>query len=174
MRRFIAVALGGMLCLFVASAQQVKIDFDHGADFTRYHTYMWGAIQKSPEVSQLGEQRINASIDEGLASRGLRRVEANADLVVTYHAAVKQQMQLTTYNSGGYGWGWGGGSGISTTTEDQIPVGTLVVDLLDPHQRQLVYRATATDTLSSKPEKNQKKLTKAVKKMFEKYPPGSK
>ena len=89
------------------------------------------------------------------------------------------QTQLTTYGSGGGpGWGWGprygygwGSTGISTTTSSTIPVGTLVIDLMDPEQKQLVFRGIATDTLSDKPEKNTEKIQKAVTKVFEKYPP---
>ena len=72
------------------------------------------------------------------------------------------------------GWGYGGGSSISTTTASTIPVGTLVIDLLDPKEKQLVFRGVATDTLSSKPEKNTKKIVKSVNKIFEKYPPKEK
>jgi len=60
---------------------------------------------------------------------------------------------------------------MSTTTESKIPVGELVVDLYDPAQKQLVFRGVSTDTLSTKAEKNTKKINKAVEKMFNKYPP---
>jgi hypothetical protein len=35
----------------------------------------------------------------------------------------------------------------------------------------LVWRGTASDTVSDKPEKNEKKIQKAAEKMFKKYPP---
>jgi len=185
MHRFTAILLGGILTCSITLAQKVRVDYDHGADFAKYHTYTWGQAQVSSEISQLMEQRIVAQIDENLAQRGLKRVETGGDLIVTYQAAVKQQLQLTTFGDGG-GWGWGprwgygygygygfgyGGGGISTTTETEIPIGTIVVDLLDPQAKQLIFRGTATNSLSSKPEKNTKKLIKAMEKMFEKYPP---
>ena len=40
-------------------------------------------------------------------------------------------------------------------------------------RRQLVFRGTAQDELSDKPEKNVKKLAKASDKMFKDFPPGS-
>jgi len=36
---------------------------------------------------------------------------------------------------------------------------------------QLVFRGTASDSLSNDPEKNERKLEKAVDKMFKKFPP---
>ena len=76
---------------------------------------------------------------------------------------------------GGYGYrGWGGmGMGSATTTESEYTVGTLVVDIFDAKSKALMFRGTASDELSDKPEKNQKKLEKASDKMFKKFPPGS-
>jgi hypothetical protein len=51
---------------------------------------------------------------------------------------------------------------------------TLVVDIWDARTKQLLWRATATDTVSENPEKNEKKLKKAMEKMFKKYPPQKK
>jgi hypothetical protein len=71
---------------------------------------------------------------------------------------------------GGFGWRrrWGGGGfGETTTTVEQIPIGTLVIDMYDGSSKQLAWRGMSTDTLSSKPEKNTQKLDKTVDKMFE-------
>ncbi len=163
------LTLASGLCL----AQKVEVDYDHGANFANFKTYSWAPSAAGAQVNQLMEQRIVSAVDEELAKKGLRRVESGGDVTVSYQAAVRQETQLTTYNTGyGPGWGWGwGASGISTTNATKIPVGTLVIDLTDPTARQLVFRAYATDTLSDKPEKNAKKLKKAIDKMFEKYPP---
>jgi hypothetical protein len=40
----------------------------------------------------------------------------------------------------------------TTTTVDTYKVGTLVVDLDDSNNKQLIFRASANDTLSSNPE----------------------
>ena len=63
---------------------------------------------------------------------------------------------------------------MSTTTATAIPVGGLTVDMLDPTAKQLVWRGTASGTLSDKPEKNAQKITKAMQKIFDKYPPKGK
>lgn len=46
----------------------------------------------------------------------------------------------------------------------------LVVDVSETNSKSLLWRATATDTVSDNPQKNEKKIQKAVEKMFEKYP----
>jgi len=63
--------------------------------------------------------------------------------------------------------------GSSSTTVSEYTVGTLVVDIFDAKSKELLFRGTASDELSDKVEKNQKKLAKASDKMFKDFPPGS-
>jgi len=180
-RSFLTFCAAACLLLPTAAvAQKVRTDYDHAADFSKYKTYKWVKVEKAAQVSQLADQRITSAIDAQLAKAGLTKSEDNPDLLVDYQVGLTNQTQLTTFSSGGgpgwgygprYGYGWGTSSGISTTTSSTIPVGTLVVDLNDPQQKQLVFRGIATDTLSDKPEKNTKKIDKAMAKIFEKYPP---
>ena len=46
--------------------------------------------------------------------------------------------------------------------------------LFDGSTKKLIWRTTATETLSTKPEKNDQKLEKNVGEMFKKFPPKSK
>ena len=48
-----------------------------------------------------------------------------------------------------------------------------VVDMFDPKSKTLVFRGTAEDEISDKPENNAKKLEKASAKLFKNFPPGS-
>jgi hypothetical protein len=72
-------------------------------------------------------------------------------------------------NMGGWGWRWGGG--MATTTVDKIPVGQLVIDVGDAKTKKLLWMANSSDTLADKPDKNQKKLDKALNKIFKDFPP---
>jgi len=176
--RTLAVAAALSFVSAGAFAQDVKVDFDKAADFTKYKTFAikLGTSWNNP----LGEKRVLAEIQQGLTEKGWTATtdDAKADAVVVLHGATEKQKSLNTFYSGGYGgygWrgGWGGGMGSSTTTVDEYTVGTLVVDIFDAKSKQLVYRGTATDELSNKPEKNAKKLAKASDKLFKDFPPGS-
>lgn len=172
------------------AAQKVEVDYAHGEDFSKYKTYTWVKEPTIESPDQLVEQRIVSNVDETLAKKGLKRVDSGGDVMVAYQSSVTKQTQLTTMTSGmggggwGYGPGWGrgwgygrgmmGGSSVSTTTASTIPIGTLVIDLLDPKAQKLVFRGIATDTLSSKPGKNTQKIVKSVNKIFDKYPPKEK
>jgi len=176
--RRLAVAAALSFVSAGAFAQDVKVDFDKAADFTKYKTFAikLGTSWNNP----LGEKRVLAEIQQGLTEKGWTATadDAKADAIVVLHGATEKQKSLNTFYSGGYGgygWrgGWGGGMGTSTTTVDEYTVGTLVVDIFDSKSKQLVYRGTATDELSNKPEKNAKKLAKASDKLFKDFPPGS-
>ena len=170
---------GLVLVLFTASnaltawGQKVSVDFDKEANFAAYKTYSW--TTGTPAQNPLMDQRITDGIDKRLAAKGLQKVDAgaNPDLVVLYHAAVGTETELNTMNSGGYRWGyrWGGGMGMSTTTVEKIPVGQLAVDIGDAKTKKVLWMGNAGDTLSDKPEKNEKKINSALDKMFKKFPP---
>jgi len=163
-----------------AFAQDVKVDFDKDANFGALKTFTvkLGTSWNNP----LSEKRVITEIQQGLTEKGWTPTdEAKADALVVIHGATEKQKSLNTFYSGGgyggYGWrgGWGGGmGGTSTTTVDEYTVGTLVVDIFDAKTKKLVYRGTAQDELSDKPEKNAKKLAKASDKLFKNFPPGSK
>ena len=60
-----------------------------------------------------------------------------------------------------------------TAVVETYEVGTLVVDLFDTETKQVVWWGAASDTISNKPEKNEKHLNEAVEKMFKDFPPKS-
>ena len=166
-----------MLCLVLAvtaSAQKVTVDWDKAANFSGFKTYVYAL--GTPVPNQLMDQRIVSGIEQQLTLKGLQKVEAtaNPDLIVSYQAAVGSQTQVNTTGTGGYGWGprWGGG--MSTTTVSQIPQGMLAVNIGNAKTHKLLWLGSATDTLSDNPDKNTKKLNKALEKMFKKYPPPAK
>ncbi len=150
-------------------AQKVTVDYDHNLNFQNFKTYAW--TRGTPLKNQLWDQRVIDGVDQQLAAKGFQKVDAtaNPDLYVLYHAAIGQQTELNTTNMGGWGWRWGGG--MATTTVDKIPTGQLVVDIGDAKTKKLAWMGSSSDTLSDKPDKNQKKLTSALTKMFKKFPP---
>jgi hypothetical protein len=150
-------------------AQDVKTDFDHHTDFSQLHTYYWAKVQTE---NPLWQQRIQDAVDKDLQSKGWQRVDNGGDVAVTAVGATQNQQEYQTfYNNMGPGWWWGGFGTTAQTTVENYKIGTLVIDMYNAHNKRLIWRGTATDTLSDKPEKNENKLDKAVNKMFEHFPP---
>src|SRR5262245_60402597 len=179
MRR-LAMAAALSLIGATAFAQDVKVDFDKAADFSAFKTF--STKLGTGWNNEISEKRVMAEFEQALTEKGWQKVDANPDALVVLHGATQTKKSLNTFYSGDMGWGgygyrgWGGGMGMgtATTTESEYRVGTLVVDIFNAKTKQLVFRGTAQDELSDKPEKNQKKLAKASDKMFKDFPPGSK
>ena len=182
-RRMLQIALAVFVfsCCGWASAQDIKFNFKPGTDFSKYKTYRWVRVPKAEYPNQILDGQIMQAIDTQLATKGLSKTEAdNADLVITYQAAVNQEKEWNSYSTGdtmwGYGrWGGWGGGGMSTThtTSSTINIGTLNVDIYDVGAKEQIWRGSATKTLGSgkDPAKVNKNLNKAMEKLFKKYPP---
>jgi hypothetical protein len=153
---------------------KVNHDFDKAADFSKYHTYAWR--EGTGTTSSLVQKRIVAAVDSQLAAKGLSKDESNPDLLVYTHVRLDERTQAYTYSTGwGYGWGWYGGMGSTQTTVEQIPVGMLLVDLVDAQRKELVWRGSATSDIDSEAsaEKKEARINEALTKMFVNYPPGA-
>ena len=159
-----------------ASLAEVKTDYDRTVEFSRYKAYSWGKIHSQ---DPLWGDRIKATVASALAAKGWTEVESGGDVSIMAMEMTEDHRSLNTYydNFGG-GWGWrrwgggfGDGFGTSTTTEETYKVGTLVVDFFDTKTKKLVWRGSASDTLSDKSDKNIKKLNSDVQRMFDHFPP---
>jgi hypothetical protein len=157
-------------------AQQVKTDYDREADFTRYRTYCWQNVHTE---DPFWVERIKTAVDTALAVKGWTKVESGGDVSIMAMEMTEQHRTLNTYYDnygGGWNWRWRGfsGFGIATTTEDVYNVGTLVIDLFDTSAKRIIWRGSASETISRRASWNITNLNKAVQKMFEHFPPESK
>ena len=174
----VAAAVSAIL-ISSAGAQQVTTDYDHTAAFQQFHTF---SIYKLQASNSIVEGRLHDALVRDLSAKGLQMVPEGGDLAITAIGSRKNQQEYNSFyeglGGGGFGWrgrgfgGFGGGFGNEGVTDTQvinIPVGSLVIDVYDGSKHQLVFRGVASDTLSSKEEKNTKKLQKAVDKIFSKF-----
>ena len=162
LQKVVLVLMGMMLLLAGrSSAQDVKTDYDRNANFGQYKTYSWEQIKtKDP----LMVDRIKSAVNGALAAKGFMEVPSGGDISIVAMETTQNQQSLDTfYNGFGGGWRWGG-FGDATTTTENYKVGTLVVDLFDTNTKKLVWRGSASDTLSNKSEKNIDNLDKGVEK----------
>ena len=168
-------------------AQDVRYNFDSKADFSKFKTYKWVDIKGADHVNQLVEKQIRDAVDAELANKGLQKTDSDAaDLYIAYQTAIGSEKQFTSYNTGwGYGPGWGGGwygygGGMNSSTTygstSTVYVGQLDLSMYDPATKQLVWRGVASKTLDpkAKPEKKEKNIGKAVKKLLKNFPPKQK
>ena len=168
MKRSSAVIAGLLLLAIRIGAQDVKTDHDVSANFAKYKTYMW--TKGTPAPSPFTEDRIRNGVNQNLAAKGLKPVDANADMVVATHVVTQQQKELVAQGFGGPRFGGMGSASMQTLIQ-----GSLVLDFYDAGTKNLVWRGVGTETFDEvDPQKIAKKIDKALEKMFKEYPPKSK
>jgi len=188
-----AVMLGG------CATARVSTDFDSAADFGRYKTWAFvegrdtgrEQILADPEVRAIVEKMIRTQ----LVGRGLSEVAASAkpDLAVRYSVGVEHKHSEVigtgpaTLGRGAYGPltvrggdPLGGYDAFSAGRwgpfyEQKIAFdfreGTLIVDLIDPGKKDLVWRAVVAGTLQNKREDSVRIATEGLAQAFANYPP---
>jgi hypothetical protein len=188
MKHYASLSLTAALLLSgtFALASNVRTDYDHGTNFSKYHTYSWGPVKTS---NPLYQDRVKAAVDKDLQAKGWQLVASGGSATVFATGNVKNEQETETMYDGlgggwGGGWGWGGfggfgggfgsgGFGEADTTVENQRVGHLVVDIFDGSSHHLLFRGVADHDLSNKASKNTKSLDKDIRDMFEKFPPKS-
>jgi len=164
----------GMIWLLAAcTSPNVKTDFDPSVDFNRFRTFAFIGLSQlnrgTALDNSLTRKRIESVVGQELMSKGLQQVslDQHPDLLVHYWIGtqVKQQIENTGFYGprGLYAYG---GPRIYEYKE-----GTLIVDLIEPTKKDLVWRATMVSNLEDSSQDNMEMGRKAVAKAFENYPP---
>jgi hypothetical protein len=92
-----------MLGASVALAQDVKTDYDHTVNFSKYRTFMW--VKEPKTTNPLMKDRIIEAVNAQLEAKGLRLVQDKADLGISANAATKEKQTLESFYDGFPGWG---------------------------------------------------------------------
>jgi hypothetical protein len=185
------IVIVSSLAVAGCSTMEVSYDYDPKAKFSGLNTYDWlDEPQKStgdPRIDDntILKSRVQTAVDTALAARGFRKVSSDPDFLVAYHVSLDRQQSVQTLNSYyGYSPGWGYGYGASyrpgywagapETYVYEYEEGTLILDVVDPKSKELMWRGSAQDEVNFKstPEKAQAQINEAVNGMLEHFPPG--
>lgn len=167
----------GFLCI-VAAAQKITVRSSPGTNFGGYRTYKWDRAEKATYPASDIDQMFVRSIDSELSRKGLSRVEADADLTVTYQIAIVDDMEWSSATST---ISWVGVHNVSSirgatvNTTEMIQKGWFILDFYDTKAQREIWQAQATKTLSDTkdPNKREKNIQKAMAKIFQSYPAGN-
>jgi len=169
MKRLALVVIVLAAAMIGCSTLRVYTDYDHTVDFTRYTSFDFLAGGKG--MNQLMVRRVRRAVAGELHAKGLHRADSRSDLLVAVRGRTHLERQWSAVHLG-YGFRWGGwGIGTSTAFVRNVPIGSLVVDLVDANSHELVWRGVARDYLSRDPEATSDMLRRAVAEMFAGYPP---
>ena len=174
--------------LISCSTVKVHNDYDPDVNFSAMKSFAWMEKPNPDEAPTIAEntiltQRIERSVDAALTAKGLLKVpRADADFLISQHIGVQQKLQVDTTQFGyGYGFGygaWGGpiGGYPNQTTVSQYEEGTLMIDFVNPENRNLIWRGTGQSRVrrASTPEDREKLVRSAVDQILAQFPPPKK
>jgi hypothetical protein len=182
-------ALGGILLAVLlglvcgCSSMDVKTDYDPNVNFARMKTFHW-----LPEKDLLesrdpppGEEQtfirdcVQRAVNRELASKGMKQDAASPDVLLTFSTASRDKLQLEGSKEKGWTFkdrllypGW-----IEGNTEIYYDIGTLIVDMVNPRNLDLVWRGSAEASILKDIDRKtlEKNIDEAVRKLLEKFPP---
>jgi hypothetical protein len=165
---------------FGCSSVSTSFDYDPAVDFSKYKSFKIYEGETIPddelEKNPLVKKRILNSVINELKSKGYEVVDSNeADMLIVIHAGIKERTEITDWGS--YGWynPWWGAYG-GRIDVNQYEEGTLVIDMVDAEEDELVWRGLGTKILEdySTQEIMQQRIDTYVAKILANFPPQKK
>jgi hypothetical protein len=176
MRRFAIVAIAVAVILLTGCATRiVSSHVELGADFSRYHTYDWGASDALPagdarlDNNAIFRDYFQGAIEKQLAARRLVPTSTDPDLLIHTHTNVTHHFNVDSVPRE-YPRCQGGGC---TPTIVNYDLNTLMIDIVDARTKTLVWRAWSRDDLSSVIDDQQRlnrAVSEAVVEMMKRFP----
>lgn len=171
--------------LVACSSISVRKDWDPSVDFSQFKTF-YVLEEQRQSISPFADQRINAAIVANLKSKGFQQVDTQekADIAIGYTVTTENRSSFQTVYTG---WGTSGfrhsqnsrgwHSGMTVTSarthETNYTVGTLVVAIFRMGDKELIWEATGSDTVSPSrdPASNEQRINEAVQRILQDFPP---
>lgn len=147
-----------------------------------YHTFAWMPHAKSSNRSMgsMADMKIKEAATTALVAKGLQINQQHPDLIINYTRVVGTGTYTTYYTPyyGGYwGWGWGWGwyrpwyywgspfaypGAVTYADKSHYREGTLIIDLIDPRTRKIVWRGFGVGEVHHDPQKDVEDLPRVV------------
>lgn len=159
------------LAALPAFAANVASDWSRQTDFQAYGTFSFRAGTPIPFAK--AQAQIDQALEKVLVEKGLSHGEGETDLVVVTHSRIDSENPVYVNSLGYAGVRWKGWQawGPTMINISDVPVGAMLVDLLDGESGDLVWRSIIREVLPKKPQKGVK-VGRALSKAFKQYPPG--
>ncbi len=138
MKRFLAPVL--LFLVFGCAGVRHRVALDPAAPFTDFARYEWAGDAEGVAATDF-DLRVRAEFDRRLSERGYRKVEANPDFLVHFHAGPSGIDFAEAYRTLRYR----PSEGLPVDLDDR-PHGSdeLILDVVDRRSRALVWRGVAT------------------------------
>ena len=164
--------------LLSCSSVSVSSDYDQATKFDKLQTYAWmtGSEEKpgGRPTNTIAMARFHTAIERELDKKGYRKTTERPDFLVAYHTSIDEKTLVHSVPNYGPGPGfYHAGVGYQDVYQTQYEEGTLIIDIVDPRTKNLLWRGIAKAAVDSldDPEKKTQQTNEAVQKILEKFPP---
>ncbi|MEE9606914.1 MAG: DUF4136 domain-containing protein [Myxococcota bacterium] len=157
----------------------VEVDYDPEEDFSAYSTFAW-LPGRAPQTGDyrvdnpLIDARIRKAVEDNLTAKGfVKRTDRRPDFYVKYFLAIEKKLDVYTVNRG-YVDHWGYRISVPETRVREYEEGTLVIDIADAREKELVWRGVGKGRLREQPtpEQTTRSVDDAVAAILKDFPPG--
>lgn len=157
--------LAGLLLLTgCASQPKIQVNTDYAAaNFSQFKTFQWVPSsyesQGKKAENDIIANRIVKEVNSTLEAKGYKSTDSKPDFYVNYSVSTAEKVVIDnnqTYEGYAPGFTWRKGYGVQAT-QSKVEVletsvieyleGSLVVDIIDPNNMQIIWRGMGTNKL---------------------------
>ena len=168
---FFAIPFLGMSQLLVSYNKASEVDFKKYKTFQVYGLNVTTIPEFEPRKE--GLNFLITEINGQMVARGYKKVNANPDLILNIGVVVsaEQKTRQTDIRDaprymGERNYHWESEEIVVQNYNE----GTVILDVVESENNKLIWQAVSKGMISGSKDKNNIGITKAVKKMFNKYP----
>lgn len=165
-----------LLASWGCSFMDVDHKYEPNAPFSSYKNYHWMQGLKDapePEIDEEWDNLIRSKIDQALADKGFNEsLVEKADFLINYQFITQERIAVsqkeTSYRHLNYRYP----DSMNVDTYS-YRTGSLILDVIDPEAKEVVWQGHVYGFMDvhTDPEKQEKRLEKAVSMLLSKFPP---
>jgi hypothetical protein len=179
--RQLALILGVAVPVACAAPVHVRTAAAPDANFGNLHTFI---VMAAPQRTSNSERdnddpmlqnsityhALHADLVSNFQERGYVIDSANPDFAVAAYATARQKLNVAEWDYGYPYWrhGWWGPIGVPEVTE--YTQGTVVVDVINPKTKELLWRGQGIASVSDDPQVYAKELARTVARITDRFP----
>jgi hypothetical protein len=150
--RIVGLAVATLIGWTLGGCATLRINsyLDRGVDFSQYRTYAWSPTDTlstgDPRLdnNRFFSDRIEAAVDQQLASRGFEKMESRpADVLIRLHARIDQRIERDAIDREYQH------CDVADCRPFVYDAGTLVLDFVDTRSNRLAWRGWAEGSLDA-------------------------
>ena len=177
------ILLSGMGLVTSCTTVRRSFDYERETDYSNFKTFNWLPLSndengKSTVKNTMIDKRLKRALKEQLELRGYTFEVGSPDLLIAYHAPVREIKNAVSANHNYVHFGYFHHIHSFHTAfpfcgdyyVDSYDEATLIIDIIDSKENELIWRGWRSVPVYG-PSLSEKRIQKAVEKILDNFPP---